>query len=84
MFGQNDITISCLIDFLSSEIIKGEFILNEVKAMTREKNTPRKKLHTQNKGKTAPSVTPQGYADTELAEEPKSKLENAAKKKNTK
>ncbi|GIN70592.1 hypothetical protein J14TS2_10670 [Bacillus sp. J14TS2] len=52
--------------------------------MTREKNVPRKKLHTQNKGRNAPSVTPQGFADTELAEEPKSKLENAAKKKNTK
>ena len=37
-----------------------------------------------NKGKKTTSVTPQGYADTEFAEEPKSKLEEAAKKKNTK
>lgn len=36
------------------------------------------------KGKKATSVTPQGYGDTEFAEEPKSKLEEAAKKKNTK
>ncbi len=57
---------------------------NEVKSMTREKNVPRKELHTKNKGRNATSVTPQGYADTEFAEEPKTKLENAAKKKNTK
>lgn len=37
-----------------------------------------------NKGKKANSVTPQGYADTEFAQEPKTKLEEAAKKKNTK
>jgi small acid-soluble spore protein L (minor) len=37
-----------------------------------------------NKGKQASSVTPQGYADTDLAQEPKSKLEERAKKKNTK
>ncbi|NYF23733.1 small, acid-soluble spore protein L [Sporosarcina sp. JAI121] len=36
------------------------------------------------KGKKATSVTSQGYADTDLAKAPKSKLENAAKKKNTK
>ncbi len=56
--------------------------------MTREKNIPRKKLHTKNRGRNATSVTtsvtPQGYADTEFAQEPKSKLESAAKKKNTK
>lgn len=38
-----------------------------------------------NRGVKAPGVTPQGYGqDAEFAEEPKSKLENAAKKKNTK
>ena len=38
-----------------------------------------------NRGTKAPGVTPQGYGqDAEFAEEPKSKLENAAKKKNTK
>jgi small acid-soluble spore protein L (minor) len=38
-----------------------------------------------NRGVTAPGVTPQGYGqDAEFAEEPKSKLENAAKKKNKK
>ncbi|MBO0587329.1 small, acid-soluble spore protein L [Sporosarcina sp. E16_8] len=36
------------------------------------------------KGKKATSVTPQGNRDTEFGEEPKSKLEEAAKKKNTK
>ncbi len=30
------------------------------------------------------SVTPQGYGDTELAKVPKSKLEDAVNKKNTK
>jgi small acid-soluble spore protein L (minor) len=38
-----------------------------------------------NRGVKAPSATPQGYGqDAEFAAEPKSKLENAAKKKNTK
>ena len=37
-----------------------------------------------NKGRKATSVNPQGYGNTEFAEEPKTKLENAAKKKNTK
>lgn len=38
-----------------------------------------------NRGKKAPSVNPQGHApDVEFSTEPKSKLENAAKKKNTK
>lgn len=37
-----------------------------------------------NKGKKATSVTPQGNQDTEFAAEPKSKLEEVAKKKNTK
>ena len=37
-----------------------------------------------NRGKKAPSVTPQGYGDTEFAEDPKTNLENASKKKNTK
>lgn len=43
------------------------------------------KYRQTNRGTKAPSVTPQGYGqDAEFAEEPKSKLENAAKKKNTK
>lgn len=38
-----------------------------------------------NRGRKAPSVNPQGHGeDVEFATEPKSKLENAAKKKNTK
>ncbi|MGE8204261.1 small, acid-soluble spore protein L [Heyndrickxia sp. NPDC080065] len=37
------------------------------------------------RGKIAPGVNPQGWGqDTEFAEEPKSKLENAAKKLNKK
>jgi small acid-soluble spore protein L (minor) len=43
------------------------------------------KNNNKNRGVKAPGVTPQGYGqDAEFAEEPKSKLENAAKKKNTK
>lgn len=43
-----------------------------------------KKNHM-NRGKKAPGVTPQGFGqNTEFAEEPKSKLENAAKKSNKK
>jgi small acid-soluble spore protein L (minor) len=38
-----------------------------------------------NRGAKAPGVNPQGYGqDAEFAEEPKSKLENRAKKSNTK
>ena len=38
-----------------------------------------------NRGTKAPGVNPQGYGqDAELTESPKSKLENAAKKDNTK
>jgi small acid-soluble spore protein L (minor) len=38
-----------------------------------------------NRGKKAPGVNPQGYGqDAEFSEEPKSQLEQAAKKKNTK
>ncbi len=38
-----------------------------------------------NRGQIAPSVNPQGHGeDVEFSTEPKSKLENAAKKKNTK
>lgn len=38
-----------------------------------------------NRGTKVSGVNPQGYGqDAEFAEEPKSKLENAAKKKNTK
>jgi small acid-soluble spore protein L (minor) len=38
-----------------------------------------------NRGVKAPGVNPQGYGqDAELTEDPKTKLENAAKKKNTK
>ena len=48
----------------------------EVNKMAKRKNS--------DKGKKATSVTPQGYGDTEFAEEPKTKLEEAAKKKNTK
>lgn len=43
------------------------------------------KGNNKNKGKNAKSVNPQGIAqDTEFANEPKSKLENAAKKTNKK
>jgi small acid-soluble spore protein L (minor) len=43
------------------------------------------KKHNRNRGTNVSGVTPQGYGqDAEFAEEPKSKLENAAKKKNTK
>ncbi len=38
------------------------------------------KKNNLNKGKKAPSVTPQGNMDTEFGDDPKSKLENAAKK----
>ncbi|WP_445506018.1 small, acid-soluble spore protein L [Niallia sp. 03190] len=41
------------------------------------------KNHT-NKGTAARSVNPQGFGQDERAANPKSKLENAAKKKNTK
>lgn len=42
------------------------------------------KKHT-NRGKKAPGVNPQGYGqDAELTENPKSELENRAKKSNTK
>ena len=45
--------------------------------MSKNKNSDR--------GAKAPGVTPQGYGqDAEFAEEPKSKLENAAKKANKK
>ncbi|WP_223701969.1 small, acid-soluble spore protein L [Sutcliffiella deserti] len=38
-----------------------------------------------NRGKKAPGVNPQGYGqDAEFTEEPKSQLENNAKKSNTK
>lgn len=37
-----------------------------------------------NRGKNATGVNPQGYGQDVDSEEPKSKLENAAKKKNTK
>ncbi|WP_369795751.1 MULTISPECIES: small, acid-soluble spore protein L [unclassified Fictibacillus] len=36
------------------------------------------------KGQAASSVTPQGKGDTEFAADPQTKLENAAKKSNTK
>jgi small acid-soluble spore protein L (minor) len=40
---------------------------------------------SKNRGIKAPAVNPQGYGqDAEFAQEPKTKLENAAKKKNTK
>ncbi|PKR85855.1 small, acid-soluble spore protein L [Heyndrickxia camelliae] len=49
----------------------------EVREVTKKNN---------NRGTKAPGVTPQGYGqDTEFAaNDPKSKLENAAKKSNTK
>jgi small acid-soluble spore protein L (minor) len=50
--------------------------------MTKNKNSNSDRNN--DKGKKATSVTPQGYGDTEFAEEPKSKLEEIAKKKNTK
>jgi small acid-soluble spore protein L (minor) len=47
----------------------------EVKMMVQKKN----------RGKKAHGVNPQGYGqDTEFSQEPKSQLENLAKKKNTK
>lgn len=43
------------------------------------------KKHGSNRGKTAQGVNPQGKGqDVEFSTEPKSKLEEAAKKKNTK
>ena len=54
-----------------------QFIINmEVSKMAKRNNN--------DKGKKATSVTPQGYGDTEFAQETKTKLEEAAKKKNTK
>jgi small acid-soluble spore protein L (minor) len=42
------------------------------------------KKNNGNRGVKAPGVNPQGYGqDAELSEEPKSQLENAAKKSNT-
>jgi small acid-soluble spore protein L (minor) len=52
----------------------------EVKEMANNKHSD----SNNDKGKKATSVTPQGYGDTEFAEQPKSKLEESAKKKNTK
>lgn len=52
--------------------------------MSKSKKNANARNFSKNKGTIASSVTPQGYADTEIAEEPKTKLENAAKKKNTK
>lgn len=43
------------------------------------------KNHNRNRGTKAPSANPQGYGqDAEMTEDPKSQLENAAKKSNTK
>jgi small acid-soluble spore protein L (minor) len=42
-----------------------------------------KKNH-KNRGNTKSGVNPQGYAEDVLTENPKSELENIAKKKNTK
>ena len=58
------------------DILQFGLQIMEVNEMAKRKNS--------NKGKKATSVTPQGYGDTEFAEEPKTKLEEAAKKKNTK
>ena len=58
----------------------------EVKEMAKEMAKDKNSYGNNNsdKGKKATSVTPQGYGNTEFAEEPKSKLEEVAKKKNTK
>ena len=58
------------------DILQFGLQIMEVNEMAKRKNN--------NKGKKATSLTPQGYGDTEFAEEPKTKLEEAAKKKNTK
>ena len=58
------------------DILQFGLQIMEVNEMAKRKNN--------NKGKKATSVTPQGYGDTEFAEKPKTKLEEAAKKKNTK
>lgn len=52
--------------------------------MSKSKKRPDSRSYSSKRGNVASSVTPQGYADTEFAEEPKTKLENAAKKDNTK
>jgi small acid-soluble spore protein L (minor) len=50
--------------------------LLEVRLMSKKNNG--------NRGVKAPGVNPQGYGqDAEFSEDPKSKLENAAKKSNT-
>ncbi|MBM7692577.1 small acid-soluble spore protein L (minor) [Peribacillus deserti] len=41
------------------------------------------KKNNKNRGKASLGVTPQGYAEDERAHDPKTKLENAAKKDNT-
>lgn len=57
------------------KICKGTLKLMVVKKVSRHKN----------RGTRAPGVNPQGYGqDAEFSEEPKSKLENAAKKTNKK
>jgi len=54
-----------------------EIIVLEVNEMGQKKHS--------NRGTKAPGVNPQGYGqDAEFAEEPKSQLENRAKKSNTK
>lgn len=51
-------------------------LVNEVNTMSKNHG---------NRGKTAGGVNPQGYGqDADITPSPKSKLENAAKKKNTK
>lgn len=50
-----------------------------------EVNEMSSKFTGSNRGKAAPSVNPQGQGkDTEVSAEPKSELENRAKKSNTK
>ncbi|WP_026694880.1 small, acid-soluble spore protein L [Peribacillus kribbensis] len=41
------------------------------------------KTNNRNRGKASLGVTPQGYAEDERAHDPKSQLENKAKKDNT-
>lgn len=72
------------LEILQSELNQLKGFEREVAKMGKSKKNTRGKESSSNRGKKAPSVTPQGYGDTEFAEEPKSKLENAAKKKNTK
>ena len=69
-------------DILQFELKIVVYLKEVTELMTKNKNSNNDRNN--NKGKKATSVTPQGYGDTEFAEEPKSELEEIAKKKNTK